>query len=189
MMLYLELIWVFFQIGILSFGGGYAVLPMIEQMVVQERGWMSAQQYIDVLTISEMTPGPIAINAATFVGNQLLGLGGGVAATLGVVLPSLIIVLILAYVYFKYRELEIVSGVVAGMRPAVVALIASAGLTIVLTAFFGVTDFPVQLSQLNIVSVIIFGLSLFALRKFKMDPIKIIVLSGLTGLIVYSILG
>lgn len=185
-MLYLELIWVFFQIGMLSFGGGYAVLPMIDQMVVQERGWMTAQQFVDVLTISEMTPGPIAINAATFVGNQLLGLPGGIVATLGVVMPSLIIVLLLAYLYFKYQELAMVRGVVAGMRPAIVALIASAGLTIVLTAFFGVPNFPVVMADLNWVSVGIFAVSIFLLRKFDLDPVKIIILTGFAGYLIYT---
>lgn len=186
-MLYLELLVVFFQIGLLSFGGGYAVLPMIDRLIVQERGWLTSQQFVDVLTISEMTPGPIAVNAATFVGNQLLGVPGGIVATVGVVLPSIIIVILLAYFYFKYQEVAIVEGVVASMRPAIVALIASAGLTIILTAFFGTTSLPVQMDNINFISVAIFVAAIIFIRRFKIDPIMIIIGSGIAGLIIYSI--
>lgn len=185
-MLYLKLIWVFFQIGLLSFGGGYAVLPMIDRLIVQELGWMTPQQFIDVLTISEMTPGPIAINAATFVGNQLLGVPGGIVATLGIVLPSMIIVILLAYFFFKFQEVNLVQDVVASMSPAVVALIASAGLTIILTAFFGTTSFPVVLADFNVISFIIFVISLGLLRKYEINPIRIIIGSGIAGFIIFS---
>lgn len=187
-MIYLQLIWAFFRIGLLSFGGGYAVLPMIDQIIVDQYGWMTAQQFTDIITISQMTPGPIAINAATFVGNQLLGVPGGIVATIGVCLPSLIIVLALAYFYFKYQNLALVQGVVTAMRPAVVALIASAGFSIILTAFFGSGEPVIQLSHLNGVSVAIFLVSLFLLRRFKLDPTYIIIITGIIGLVVYSIL-
>lgn len=185
-MVYLELMIAFFQIGMFSFGGGYAVLPLIEQQIIENRGWMTPEQFVDVLTISEMTPGPIAINAATFVGNQLAGVMGGIAATIGVVLPSIIIVLTLAYFYFKYQNLRMVQGVIQGLRPAVVALIASAGLTIFLTALFGTSSFPVAFGDLNWISVILFIIGVLLLRKTRFGPVQVILFSGIAGLIIYS---
>lgn len=185
-MIYLKLFLSFFQVGIFSFGGGYAALPLIEQQTIEVNGWITNQQFIDILTLSEMTPGPIAINAATFTGNQIAGLWGGIVATIGVTLPSVIIVLILAYFYFKYKSIKMVQGVIQGLRPAVVALIASAGLTIFLTAMFGHSEFPLQLSQLNIVSVVLFIVGLFLMRRYKLSPIQIMILSGISGIIIYT---
>lgn len=185
-MIYLELLWEFVQIGLLSFGGGYAVLPLIEQNIVQDKGWLTDQQFVDILTISEMTPGPISINAATFVGNQLLGVLGGIVATLGVVLPSFFIVLVLAYLYNRYQNLSIVQGMIQALRPAIVALIAVAGMTIFLTALFSTASLPVTLDQLNWISLAIFILSLYIMSRRPTSPIRIMLVSGLLGLIIYS---
>lgn len=187
-MIYLQLLVSFFQIGIFSFGGGYAALPLIQQQIIENRGWMTPQQFVDVLTISEMTPGPIAVNAATFVGNQVAGIFGGIVATIGVTLPSLIIVLTLAYFYFKYQGIQMVQGVIQGLRPAVVALIASAGLTIFLTAMFGEGSFPVDIANLNWISVILFLIGIALLRKTRLGPIQVILLSGVAGIVIYSII-
>lgn len=130
-MIHLELFWSFFQIGLFSIGGGYAAMPLIQHQVVELHPWLTLEQFSDIITISQMTPGPIAINSATFVGLQLGGLPGALVATAGCVLPSCIIVLTLAYVYYRYRGLSMVQGVLAGLRPAVVAMIASAGVTLV----------------------------------------------------------
>jgi len=186
--IYLQLLVSFFQIGIFSFGGGYAALPLIQQQIIENRGWMTPQQFVDVLTISEMTPGPIAVNAATFVGNQVAGIFGGIVATIGVTLPSLIIVLTLAYFYFKYQGIQMVQGVIQGLRPAVVALIASAGLTIFLTAMFGEGSFPVDIANLNWISVILFLIGIALLRKTRLGPIQVILLSGVAGIVIYSII-
>lgn len=187
-MIYLQLLVSFFQIGLFSFGGGYAALPLIQQQIIEVRGWMTPQQFVDVLTISEMTPGPIAINAATFVGNQVAGVSGGIVATVGVTLPSLIIVLTLAHFYFKYQNIRMVQGVIQGLRPAVVALIASAGMTIFLTALFGQGSFPIDISNINWISVVLFSIGVFLLRKSRFGPIQVILLSGLAGVIIYSII-
>ena len=104
----LELFWSFFQIGLFSVGGGYAAMPLIQHQVVDLHGWMTMQEFIDIITISQMTPGPIAINSATFVGIQIAGLPGAIIATLGCVFPSCVIVLTLAWVYFRYRNLSVV---------------------------------------------------------------------------------
>ena len=135
-MIYLELFWSFFQVGLFSIGGGYAAMPLIQAQVVDQHGWLSLSEFIDVITISQMTPGPIGINSATFVGIKIAGIGGALVATLGCVLPSCIIVLTLAHFYFKYQSLTAVRGILNGLRPAVVAMIASAGLSILLNASF-----------------------------------------------------
>ena len=143
-MIHLELFWSFFQIGLFSIGGGYAAMPLIQHQVVELHPWLTLEQFSDIITISQMTPGPIAINSATFVGLQLGGLPGALVATAGCVLPSCIIVLTLAYVYYRYRGLSMVQGVLAGLRPAVVAMIASAGVTLVNLSFFGADALPVN---------------------------------------------
>lgn len=118
-------------------GGGYAALPLIQTQMVNIHGWMTMKEFVDIITISQMTPGPIALNSATFVGIRIADIPGALIATLGCIVPSCIIVLLLAYFYKKYRELNLVKGVLAGLRPAVVALIASAGMSIVLLTFWG----------------------------------------------------
>ncbi len=185
-MIYLQLLISFFQVGLFSFGGGYAALPLIEQELIHAHGWITNQQFIDILTLSEMTPGPISINAATFAGNQVAGIFGGIVSTIGVTLPSIIIVQILAYFYFKYSSLTMVQGIIQGVRPAVVALIASAGLTIFLTAMFGHSDLPVAFSEINWVSVIFFAIGIFIMRKYKASPIQVMIVTGIAGGIVYS---
>ena len=126
----LQLFWSFFQIGLFSIGGGYAAMPLIQHQVVDLHGWLTMQEFVDIVTISQMTPGPIAINSATFVGTRIAGLPGAIIATIGCVFPSCIIVLTLAWVYYRYRTLSVVQGVLGGLRPAVVAMIASAGVSI-----------------------------------------------------------
>ena len=101
-MIYWELFWSFVKVGAFCVGGGYASMPLIQAQVIDEHGWLTMQQFIDIFTISQMTPGPIGINAATFVGTKVAGLPGAVCATVGFVFPSVIIVLILAHLFFKY---------------------------------------------------------------------------------------
>ena len=119
-MIYLQLFLSFLQIGALSFGGGYAAMPLIQEQVVTLHGWLSMEAFTDLVTIAEMTPVPIAVNSATFVGTQIAGLGGAVVATLGCILPSCIIVTLLAYIYTKYRNMSLLQGTLASLRPAVV---------------------------------------------------------------------
>ena len=182
-MIYIQLLWSFIQIGLFSIGGGYASLPLIEHQVVDVHGWLTASQLTDIVTISQMTPGPIALNAATFVGTRIAGLPGAIVATLGCVLPSCIIVLALAWVYTKYKDLGLLRGILDGLRPAVVALIASAGLTILISALFVNDVLPHALSDVDGIAVVLFVLSLVILRKWKPDPILVMVGSGVIGAI------
>lgn len=185
-MIYLQLYWSFFKIGLFSIGGGYASLPLIQKEVVELQKWITMTEFTDIITISQMTPGPIAINTATFVGTQVGGLLGAIIATLGCVSPSFIIVLFLAHIYVKYRNLNSMSDILYGLRPAVVALIATAGISITLLAFIGQKNLGAEIS-INYVSVVFFLVGMFFLRKYKANPIYIMVGCGIAGAIVYNI--
>lgn len=185
-MIYLELFLGFFQIGLSSIGGGYASLPMIQSQVVEKHGWLTLTQFTDIITIAEMTPGPIAINGSTFIGVQVGGIPGALIATFGCVLPSFLIVLTLGFFYYKYRDLKAVNGVLQGMKPAVVAMIASAGLSITILALFGSSSILSSFKDINFIAIGIFLVGLLVLKKFKPNPIYIILGSGVVGLIVYQ---
>jgi len=187
-MIYLKLFWSFFQIGLFSIGGGYAAMPLIQNQVVDINKWITMTEFADLITIAEMTPGPIAINSSTFVGTQIAGLPGALVATFGCILPSSIIVLTLAYFYYKYKKLTLVQGVLSGLRPAVVALIASAGLSILILAFWGEKGISLNLLDMNYIAVGLFTLSLFILRKFKPSPIYVMFGSGIIGMAIYLLI-
>ncbi len=186
-MIYLQLFWSFFQIGLFSIGGGYAAMPLIQAQVVDARGWLTMTQFADIMTIAEMTPGPIAINSATFVGIQVGGLPGALVATAGCVLPSCVIVLLLAYVYYRFRGLSLVQGILAGLRPAVIAMIASAGLSLLILAVYGQRVLPADLRSADLIAVGIFAAAFFVLRKWKVNPLYVMAASGLAGLVLYAI--
>jgi len=155
------------------------------------KNWLTVAEFADLLTISQMTPGPIAINAATFVGTKVAGLPGAVIATIGCVTPSFIIVLTLSYFYFKYKRLSSIQGILKGLRPAVVSLIASAGLSILLLAIFnteGTSLLNMKLSDINFIGIIMVAISVFILRRFKPDPIKVMLGTGIAGVIIYGLL-
>ena len=181
-MIYLQLFLSFLQIGAFSFGGGYAAMPLIQNQVVQLHPWLSQSEFTDLITISQMTPGPIAVNSATFVGTRISGVPGALAATIGCVLPSCILVTILAKIYLKYRNLSLLQDILKSLRPAVIAMIAAAGVSILVTAFWGndISSLHLDtiLSSTNIRAVGIFLVSLILLAKFKMDPIHVMLLSG-----------
>ena len=176
-MIYLQLLWVYLKIGTFGFGGGYAMLSLIQHEIVDLHHWLTPQQFTDVVAISQMTPGPIAINAATFVGMKLTGMPGAVVATLGYITPSCIIVTIIAKLYLKYREMDMLQGILGGIRPAVVALIGSAGISILQTAFWGVSG-KMVISDTSWLMVGIFVVCVILLRKVKMNPIWVMLLAG-----------
>jgi len=190
-MIYLEIFVSFFYIGLFSLGGGYAALPLIEGQVLDVKNWLTVAEFSDLLTISQMTPGPIAINAATFLVTKVAGLPGAVIATIGCVTPSFIIVFTLSYFYFKYKRLSSIQGILKGLRPAVVSLIASAGLSILLLAIFnieGTSLLNMKLSDINFIGIIMVAISAFILRRFKPDPIKVMLGTGIAGVIIYGFL-
>ena len=167
-MIYLQLFLSFLQIGAFSFGGGYAAMPLIQNQVVDLHHWLSLSEFTDLVTISQMTPGPIAVNSATFVGIKIAGIPGAIVATLGCILPACIIVTIIAWLYLKYRNMKSLQVVLSTLRPAVVSLIATAGLTIIISAIFG--ELGISINTIKIQMVVIFGICMFLLMKWKMNP-------------------
>jgi len=176
-MIYLQLFLSFLQIGLFSFGGGYAAMPLIQGQVVTLHGWLTMSEFTDLITISQMTPGPIAVNSATFVGLKIAGIPGAIVATAGCILPSCIIVTILAKLYLKYRTMDLLQGVLQSLRPAVVAMIASAGILILKNAFWGSGE-TISLTGTEWSMVVIFGISVLLLRKTKLNPVWVMVLAG-----------
>lgn len=178
-MIYLELIWSFIQIGLFSIGGGYAAMPLIQHQACEVHNWLSMEEFGDILTISEMTPGPITINSATFVGIQVAGIPGAICATIGCIIPSSIIVTILAFIYYRFKGLNSVQSVLKGLRPAVIAMIATAWISIMRMAFF-----PEGEKQIDLVSIALFLLAFITLKKWKINPIFVMLASGLINLII-----
>ncbi len=175
-MILLRLFISFLQIGLFSIGGGYAAMPLIREQTVMLNGWLSMREFADLVTIAEMTPGPIAINAATFVGMRVAGLPGALAATAGNILPSIVIVSLLSLLYCRYKEMPLLKSVLASLRPAVVALIASAGLSILMQVAF--TSGVPAIKNLDIVGIALFALAFIAIRRFKCHPILAMALCG-----------
>ncbi len=181
--LLLDIVLTFMQIGVLSFGGGYAAVSLVEKQVVDVKGWMTYAEFADIVTIDELTPGPVAVNAATFVGTKMAGLPGAIAATIGAILPSCIIALILVKLYYRYRDMSIMNGALKGLKSMVVALIAVTTISILMNALF--TAEIISFSSLDVVSVILFIVSMILLRKYKMNPLIVMAICGVVGLIVY----
>lgn len=193
-MIFLELFYTFFKIGLFGFGGGYGMLSLIQGEVVARHGWLSVQEFTDIVAVSQMTPGPIGINSATFVGyTSVINSGGTVplavlgslVASFAVMLPSFILMLIISRWLMKYSRHKRVEELFGVLRPAVVGLIASAALLLMNSDNFGsVVDAPLQFW----VSVALFLFAFVALRFFKLGPILILVICGAIGGVVYGLL-
>ena len=175
-MIYLQLFVSFLQVGMFSFGGGYAALPLIQGQIITTHEWLSMSEFTDLITISQMTPGPIAINAATFVGEKIAGIPGALCATAGYILPSCIIVTMIAKIYLKWRNVEVFQGVLGSLRPAVVAMIASAGISILITALWG--NDIISFAGTNWILAVIFVICIFLIQKVKMNPVWVMLLAG-----------
>ena len=190
-MLLLKLFFAFIQVGLFSVGGGYAAIPLIQDQIVNIHKLMTLEEFSDLITIAEMTPGPISINSSTFVGTRLAGVGGAVLCTLGCILPSFIICLTLAYFYYKYRSFGGVQTVLSALRPAVVAMIGSAGLSILTLGLFNSSLMELELSNFRVIEGVIFAVSFFLLRRYKekVGAIRIILGSGIVGTIAYLLVG
>lgn len=170
----LQLFLSFVQIGLFSVGGGYAAIPLIRQQVVEVHAWLTPQTFLDLTTIAEMTPGPIAINAATFVGLHIAGMPGALTATFACILPSLIIVSLISWLYTRYRTLSLLQETLSMMRACVVALIASAGLTMLMDVS-GLPEAP-------FLPGLLLSLGAFALlRAVKLSPILVLLICGAAG--------
>ncbi len=199
--IYLKLIWAYIKIGIFGFGGGYAMLSLVEKSVVGP-GWISETMFTDIVAISQMTPGPIGINSATYIGyiapgsvnpeltNPLWGVLGSVLATLAVTIPSFILVLYSSHFIRKHNESGAIKAIFSGLRPVVVGLIASAAIMLMNSANFNPNHINWQLWVNIAICAIAFCLAYFPIKlgdkTIKIHPILIIIAAGIAGLIIYG---
>ncbi len=194
-MIFVELFYTFLKIGLFSFGGGYGMLSVIQGEVVSDNGWLTASEFTDVVAISQMTPGPIGINSATYVGytavlnatgSEFLAIAGSVVASFAVMLPSIVLMLLVSRYFMKYSKHRNVEAVFKVLRPAVVGLIASAALLLMTEENFGSPgETPLQFW----VSVGLFVVAFVAMKFFKVSPILILLLAGAFGGVFYGIVG
>ena len=187
-MIFLQLFYTFFQIGLFGFGGGYAMLSMIQGEVVTRYGWLTTSEFTDIVAISQMTPGPIGINSATYVGytavvnagySHMIGVLGSIVATFSVVLPSFILMILISRFFLRYQKHPAVAAVFSGLRPGVVGLLAAASLVLMNGENFGTDIYQIVISIILFISVFV------ASYKYKVHPILLIVLCGLAGFILY----
>lgn len=188
-MLLVKLFFAFLQVGLFSVGGGYAAIPLIQEQIVNIHGLMTLEEFSDLITVAEMTPGPISINSATFVGMRIAGIPGVLICTVGCIIPSFCICLTLAHFYYKYRTVSGVQVVLGSLRPAVVALIASAGVSILMLGLFQAELPDIVLRDIRVVELGIFAAALWILRKYKTNAITIILGSGVIGTAIYALTG
>lgn len=194
MMLFLKLFYTFLKIGLFSFGGGYGMLSVIQGEVVTEHAWLTVSEFTDIVAVSQMTPGPIGINSATYVGytavlnttgSEWLAILGSLVASLAVMLPSIVLMLLVSRFFMKYSKHPSVEAVFCLLRPAVIGLIASAALLLMTEENFGSpTEAPLQFG----VSVALFVVAFVAMKFFCVGPILILVLAGIFGGVFYSLL-
>ena len=179
-MIYLQLLWVFIKIGVLGFGGGYAMLSLIQHEVVEHYAWMTTTEFADMVAISQMTPGPISINLATYVGYTTGGISGSLLASFALCLPSMIMVYLIIRMFLNKKNSTLMDNTLKGLKPAIAGLIFAAGLSMMNAQNF------VEIGRgQNNVSIIICVLAFVASYFFKVNPILLIVLSGVTGFLVY----
>ena len=191
-MIYLQLFYTFFLIGLFTFGGGYAMIPMIQEQVVGN-GWISEKALLDFIAISEVTPGPFAINISTFVGNSVGGIFGAICATVGVILPSLIIIIIVAIVMKKLIGNRFMQGALTGVKPIVLALILSTAILLFIKVIFfngNAIKGDLQFDIKSLTLLIMLGGFLIIYKKAKkksLGAIKLLGLAALFGLIIFSV--
>ncbi|MDR1437261.1 MAG: chromate transporter [Candidatus Symbiothrix sp.] len=174
-MLYLQLFWVYLKIGLFGFGGGYAMLSLIQHEVVESHEWLSGAEFTDIVAVSQMTPGPIGINSATYIGYVVTGnVWGSLIATIAVCLPSLVLVLLISKSYLKFRSNPYVNDAFKGIRPATVGLIAAAALLLMNRDNF--EDYR---------SILLFLAAFVLTKQAKIHPILMIVLAAISGLLIY----
>ncbi len=202
MSFYLKLVWAYIKLGLFGFGGGYAMLSLVKKSVVGP-GWISEQMFTDIVAISQMTPGPIGINSATYIGyvapgtvdpalaSPFWGIVGSILATLAVTLPSFFLVLYASHFIRRHHESGVIKGVFSGLRPVVVGLIASAAIMLMNEANFNPNRIDWQLCVNVIISVVSFCLVFFPIpwkgRKLRPHPIFVIVLAGIAGYLIYGL--
>lgn len=188
-MIFLQLFYTFFKIGLFGFGGGYAMISMIQGEVVTRHEWLSSNEFTDIIAISQMTPGPIGINSATYVGysavfnagySHAVGILGSTIATVSVVLPSFILMVLISKFFLKYQKHPIIASVFEGLRPGVVGLLAAAALVLMNRENFGTYNWQI------LTSIILFAGTFIASYRYKVNPILLIVICGIIGYVTFG---
>lgn len=188
-MIFLQLFYTFFKIGLFGFGGGYAMISMIQGEVVTRHEWLSSNEFTDIIAISQMTPGPIGINSATYVGysavvnagySHAVGILGSTIATVSVVLPSFILIVLISKFFLKYQKHPIIASVFEGLRPGVVGLLAAAALVLMNRENFGTYNWQI------LTSIILFAGTFIASYRYKVNPILLIVICGIIGYVTFG---
>lgn len=183
----IELFFTFLQLGLFGIGGGLVSVSILMQQVVGERQWLTAAAFNDLIAIAESTPGPIVVNAATFVGMQLGGLPGAIVSTIAAVIPGFLIAFCLGLLYQRYRSLSPIQGAMDGLRPVIVALIFVGGIKVMRNALF--IGGMLSLTSLDWLSVALFGGTIFVLRRWKVNPVVVILGGGAAGGAIRLLLG
>lgn len=188
-MIFLQLFYTFFKIGLFGFGGGYAMISMIQGEVVTRHEWLSSTEFTDIIAISQMTPGPIGINSATYVGysavvnagySHAIGILGSTVATVSVVLPSFILMVLISKFFLKYQKHPIIASVFKGLRPGVVGLLAATALVLMNGENFGTYNWQI------LTSILLFAGTFIASYRYKVNPILLIVICGFIGFITFG---
>lgn len=192
-MIFLQLFLVFSKIGIVGFGGGYAMLSLIQDDVVNKHGWLSSAEFTDIVAVSQMTPGPLGINMATYVGytsvvnagySPGLAMLGSLLATLSILWLPFILMIVVSRFLLKHKESPIIKSIFAGLRPTIVGLVAAAALVLMNAENFGA---PRTALLQFVVSLILFALAFISVYRFKVSPLKILALAGIFGMVFYSV--
>lgn len=182
----LELLFSFLMIGLFSIGGGYATIPLIQEQIVTNKGWLNPQEFTDIITISQMTPGPLAVNSSTFVGTRVAGLPGAIIATFGCVISGFIISLMMYRFFTVYKNNQVIAKVLSNLKAGSTGLIAGAAATILCMALLGTQTLWEGGLSPDISAVLLFGISLFAIRKYKLNPTLAMVFTGVIGIFIYQ---
>ena len=187
-MIYLSLFWEFLKIGLFSFGGGYVAIPMIMDTVIR-KGWMTEEAFTNIVAVSESTPGPIMVNSATYVGSTQAGVLGAAAATLGVVLPSFIIIIVLSVLMKKVIKSSGVQAALKGIKPSIMGIILATGLFMILKTVVGsITNIAPDIPSIIILFILIFVI--FLSRKFykkELSPLLLFIISAVMGIVLYKV--
>lgn len=184
---YIKLFFIFFKVGLFTVGGGLAAIPLLQDEIMN-RGWLTVTQFADMIAVSESTPGPIGVNVATYVGYSQLGILGSVVATLGLVTPSVIIIILISKFVLHFREHKIVDGIFLGLRPAVTGLILAAAYSIAIITLVDVDIFQSSgnlIDLFNWQAIVMFIVFMFATNKLKHHPIFYIIIAGVVGIFVF----
>lgn len=184
-MIHIQLFFEFFRIGLFALGGGLATIPFLEELI-DKYGWITQQDLLDLIAIAESTPGPIGVNAATYVGYNVAGLVGSLTTVLGLVTPSVIIIIVIAHFFTKFKEQRVVQAGFYGIRPVVAGLIGAAGFQVAQIALFNVNLYQnthVLLDLFNIKAMIVCGMALLMMSKWKKHPIFYIIIGAVAGIV------